>query len=137
MKKIILYLLLSSSIFANSNLEWQDDKASFVLTFDDAVSYCQDLTLDGNSDWRLPNLSELTELSQRMSYKESAKSYYFWSSTVNKSFNISAWFVSLSDDYQHFSIKTKKLHVICVRGSAKKMLYPTCKNSTLKKEVNL
>ena len=137
MKKIILYLLLSSSIFANSNLEWQEDKASFVLTFDDAVSYCQDLTLDGNNDWRLPNLSELTELSQKMSYEKSDKPYYFWSSTVNKSFNIAAWFVSLSDDYQHFSIKTKKLHVRCVRGSAKKMLYPTCKNSTLKKEVNL
>ncbi|MCK4737009.1 MAG: DUF1566 domain-containing protein [Sulfurimonas sp.] len=137
MKKFILYLLLSSSVFANSNLEWQDDKAGFVLTFDDAVSYCQDLEIDGNSDWRLPNLSELTELSQRMSYKESNKPYYFWSSTVNKSFKVSAWFVSFSDDYQHFSIKTNKFNVKCVRGEIKKILYPVCKNSTPIKEVNL
>ena len=137
MKKFILYLLLSSSVFANSNLEWQDDKAGFVLTFDDAVSYCQDLEIDGNSDWRLPNLSELTELSQRMSYKESDKPYYFWSSTVNKSFKVSAWFVSFSDDYQHFSIKTNKFNVKCVRGEIKKILYPVCKNSTPIKEVNL
>jgi hypothetical protein len=137
MKKIILYLLLSSIISANANLEWQDDKASSVLTFDDAVSYCQDLESGGNSDWRLPNLVELTKLSKNTSYKKSDKAYYFWSATVNKAFKVSAWFVSLSDDYQHFSVKTKKLHVRCVRGSVKKMLYPSCKKSTFKDEATL
>ncbi|MCF6309108.1 MAG: DUF1566 domain-containing protein [Sulfurimonas sp.] len=130
-------MLLSSIISANANLEWQEEKASYVFTFDDAVSYCQDLEYDGNSDWRLPNLSELTEFSQKVNHKESNKSYYFWSSTVNKAFKVSAWFVSLSDDYQHFSVKTKKLHVRCVRGSVKKMLYLSCKNLTLKKDITL
>jgi hypothetical protein len=134
MKKIIIYLLFSCALFGESVLEWQNDRADNILTFNDAVNYCQNLNLDGKSDWRLPDIVELTKFSKNVSYIKSNKPKYFWSSTVNKTFKITAWFVSLSDDYQHFSVKTKKLYVKCVRGRGNKMHYTVCKNSNIENQ---
>ncbi|HQM85840.1 MAG TPA: DUF1566 domain-containing protein [bacterium] len=41
------------------NLEWQKDIPENRMTWNDAVSYCNNLKLDEKSDWRLPNINEL------------------------------------------------------------------------------
>lgn len=133
MKNIIICLLLASSLFAESVLEWQEGKSSSLLPFNKAVDYCNDLTHQGKDDWRLPDLVELTKLSKKITFKMNSKPQYYWSSTVNKTFKITAWFVSLSDDYQHFAIKKTKLNARCIRGSGKKMHYPACNNTKVKK----
>lgn len=133
MKKLIIYLLLTSSIFAEPILEWQDNKSNDSLSFDDALNYCQNLTYNEKDDWRLPNLLELTKYSKNLPYKNSQKQMFFWSSTVNKTLKITAWFVSLSNNYQHFSLKKKKLNVKCVRGGKSKMHYPACNNTKVKR----
>lgn len=116
MRKIVLILLISCSVLlGQSNLQWQYDRADSTMEFKDAIEYCQDLRLASKSDWRLPNLSELTDLSNSIDYVSSPKPYYFWSSSVFKAFNITAWFVSFNDDYQHYSLKTNKHYVRCVR----------------------
>ncbi|MCF6340128.1 MAG: DUF1566 domain-containing protein [Sulfurimonas sp.] len=133
MKKLIIYLLLTYTLFAEPVLEWQDNKYKDSLSFDDALNYCQDLTHNGKDDWRLPDLLELTKYSKTIPYKNSKEQMFFWSSTVNKTLKITAWFVSLSNDYQHFSLKNKKLNVKCVRGMKSKMHYPACNNTKVKK----
>jgi len=49
-----------------TKLQWQDDKNTasddIVLKWGKAVSYCETLTLGGYSDWRLPNIDELSNL---------------------------------------------------------------------------
>jgi len=117
MKKTILYLLLYSNVFATSNLEWQKENSDLRLTFNEAVKYCNKLSLYQKNDWRLATLGELTDLSKKTSLIKSDKPYYIWSSTEYKHFTKAAWFVSFSDNYQHFSIKTNTLHVKCVRGA--------------------
>lgn len=115
MKKIILYILISASVFGSNNLQWQEKNSDLLLTFDEAVEYCQDLNLYSKQDWRLATLVELSDLSKNIDFIESDKQYYIWTSTVYRHFYKAAWFVSFSDYYQHFSIKTNKLHVKCVR----------------------
>jgi len=45
-----------------SGLCWQDPPPSSTCTWSDAVSYCNNLVLGGNEDWRLPNVDELISL---------------------------------------------------------------------------
>ena len=45
-----------------TGLEWQDDAVGTKTTWQDAIARCEALTLDAKSDWRLPNLNELTSI---------------------------------------------------------------------------
>ena len=59
------YIVLSGDEVRDSytGLIWQrDGDASGLRTWDDALSYCETLTLGGNSGWRLPSVRELATL---------------------------------------------------------------------------
>ncbi|WP_437290887.1 DUF1566 domain-containing protein [Sorangium sp. So ce406] len=43
-------------------LEWQQSPPSEAYTWDQAIRYCEDLTLGGHSDWRLPTRIEMTSI---------------------------------------------------------------------------
>ncbi|AUX42160.1 hypothetical protein SOCE26_035870 [Sorangium cellulosum] len=43
-------------------LEWQKSPPSESFTWDQAISYCDNLTLGGSSDWRLPTRIEMTSI---------------------------------------------------------------------------
>lgn len=45
-----------------TGLEWQRVAAPLAMTWSEAVSYCEGLSLGGASDWRLPTLIELSSL---------------------------------------------------------------------------
>ncbi len=47
----------------NTGLMWQEVPSSDNFSWDDAVSYCDDLVLAGNDDWRMPTLKELFSIS--------------------------------------------------------------------------
>ena len=53
----------------SSSLTWST-KAPNKMNWETAVSYCEDLTEGGYSDWRLPNISELRTLIQNCSRNE-------------------------------------------------------------------
>ncbi len=88
------------------HLMWARDSSSEAMTWQDALRYCQDMTLAGYSDWRMPNIKELRSLVDYGRYqqainenyfpKTSSISYYsniFWSSTTHAPDASSAWFV--------------------------------------------
>ena len=49
-------------IDTQTGLMWQRTKAPDAMEHADAIQYCENLTLDGYSDWRLPSISELKTL---------------------------------------------------------------------------
>ena len=117
---------------SRTNLEWQDDYSDNGgsiknTTWRNAIDYCVNLNLDGNSDWRLPNLNELTSLVDDKKYNPSIDaifqntsytySNYYWSSTTNANNNDDAWIVAFDYGNQYNNgTKNYSQYVRCVRA---------------------
>ncbi len=112
MRSILLTLvLLSFTLDAKtSTLQFSKDSLG-TKTWLDAIAYCKELISQNESDWRLPKISELITFKK----EESETAKYYWSETTYTYFKKTAWFASLGENYQHFSLKTKKYYVRCVR----------------------
>ena len=109
-----------------TNLIWQKAPNTTTYTWEQAISYAENLALAGSSDWRLPNIKELVSINDETTNAPSINTTYFptmvsaryWSSTTQFAPGAtSAWF----NDFQNFGIssydlKTISHNVICVRG---------------------
>lgn len=45
-----------------TGLTWQQNDSQYGMDFSSALGYCENLTLNGNSEWRLPNVKELQSI---------------------------------------------------------------------------
>ncbi|WP_367270347.1 DUF1566 domain-containing protein [Sulfurovum sp.] len=134
MREIILITLgLSSLIWADlsrvgdvvrdssTGLEWQDDSIGSTLTWESAITHCEELSLDGGG-WRLPTVNELVSLvdDSRASpaidpvFQNTASGNY-WSSTTYARTTYHAWYVYFSDGRQDVYYKYANYYVRCVR----------------------
>jgi len=142
MKTILLILIGVSSLMASNftrnvggvvtdsrtNLEWQDDYSDNSNSlkqakWQNAIDYCENLNLDGKSDWRLPNLNELTSLVDDSKYNPSidaifqnTNSNYYWSSTTFVDLDYHAFIVSFNYGGQSYNTKDISYPVRCVRA---------------------
>jgi len=114
-----------------TDLMWQKATAQDYHTWEQALSYCDNLTLGGYTDWRLPTIKELSTLVDsgtaypgpaiNMSYfpDTGARSNY-WSSTASVSTYVgdadSAWHVYFGNGAALFDKKGNSYHVRAVRG---------------------
>ncbi len=111
-----------------TGLQWQDDYsdnggAVKDANWTEAMAYCDNLTLDGRSDWRLPSQKELRTLvdAGRINpaidpgFVKAASSYY-WSSTVFADKASIAWIVYFYSGEDGADNKTNRNDVRCVRG---------------------
>lgn len=88
--KVQAPLIVKDSI---TGLQWQDDSDVINVTqnWEGAKKYCENLTLDGYSDWRLPNIYEIATLIDNTKTKApyiidgftNVDSIFSWSSTPN------------------------------------------------------
>jgi hypothetical protein len=120
----------SSGVVADSatGLAWQDDYSDNGgdikrATWQDALIYCEELTLGGISDWRLPNIRELKSIVDDSRYDpaissvfQNITSNFYWSSTTYASDSSYAWYVTFYYGYDYWNAKTSEYYVRCVRG---------------------
>jgi hypothetical protein len=109
----------------STGLMWQQETAG-PITWEEALTYCEELTLAGYSDWRLPNRNELHSLVDYTTYEPAIDTTAFpdtmsadyWSSTsVCYIITGSAWTVSLGYSLVHGTDKSfSRAYVRAVRG---------------------
>ncbi len=101
-----------------TGLIWQQALQPATYTYATAVSYCANLTLGGNSNWRLPEISELQSIYDPCSTTlldpifTGSLTAYMWSNTVYRLDSTQAW--TLYNNSFH-APKTSSGHVRCVR----------------------
>ncbi len=83
---------------AARGLAWQRADDGTKKTWEQALSYCEGLTLGGASDWRLPNVKELASIEDFSKYPvadlvafPTTKENYYWSSTTVGPVSTTAW----------------------------------------------
>lgn len=108
-----------------NELMWQDNSEAKTITktWDEAGTYCSDLSLGGYNDWRLPSVVELQTIVDMSRYSPAINSSftnvtssYYWSSTTDASYTSNAWRVYFNYGYTSYYDKTNSFYVRCVRG---------------------
>lgn len=108
-----------------TNLTWQQAETADKI-WDEAIAYCEGLSLAGASDWRLPNIKELTSINDESRVRPSlnatafpnAPSALFWASTTQVNQSARAWTVDFTFGISSQNAKTDRLRVRCVRGGS-------------------
>ncbi len=108
-----------------TGLVWQKQDDATARTWDNAVTYCSDLTLGGQIDWRLPSQIELISIIDNGVYNPSINTTFFpgtvsstsyWSSTAGAYGTSGAWGVGFHVGFSDSSYKAYSNYVRCVRG---------------------
>jgi len=109
----------------DTKLMWQKGEGG-SMTWESAITYCENLSLAGYSDWRLPNIKELESITDDSKYNPAIDTTYFpnaysfgyWSSTTFTCCNSSALGVRFSDGSvaNYGPEKSNNDYVRCVRG---------------------
>ncbi len=119
-----------------TSLTWQQAPHPDSLTWENALTYAEGLTLGGFSDWRLPNIKELQSISDEKLVNPSVSTTFFpaigakkyWSSTTLFNQPTRAWYLFTQFGITTYDLKTLRLPVLCVRGNSA--------NTTALKEIN-
>ncbi|MBI5142804.1 MAG: DUF1566 domain-containing protein [Nitrospirae bacterium] len=107
-----------------ASLVWQQQDDGTPRTWEGAIRYCGELSLDGNIDWRLPNVKELKSIVDYTKRFPSIDITAFpvthgsgyWSSTSSAYNSSNAWLVDFSHGDVGNDDKTGSNYVRCVRG---------------------
>ncbi len=107
----------------NTGLIWQQGEGG-LKTWEDAITYCENLSLAEYTDWRLPNRNELNSIIDYEIYDPAIDKNFFpnvyaseyWSSTTSASYSSNAWLVSFNSGYVPNYNKSSSLYVRCVRA---------------------
>lgn len=89
----------------DTGLMWQKERAPGSYTWEQALSYCEDLELAAYDDWRLPTAKELQSIVDYSTVYPAVDDTYFpetgssiyWVSTSNAGSPSSVWYVSFAD----------------------------------------
>ncbi len=132
--------VLPGQHFANNNdgtitdyytgLIWQRVPNSVAMTWENALTSSENLTLAGYTDWRLPNIKELQSLNDERvrsividtSYFKIGTAVNYWSSTTQFNTTANAWFNSFLTGITTYGPKTTLYSVLCVRGNSVPLL---------------
>lgn len=108
-----------------TGLMWQQTETK-AMTWEKALDFCGNLNLAGYTDWRLPNIRELSTIVNDSRHEPSIDQAYFpgcrpahyWSSTTNALYPAFAWYVGFDDGRTHGGgEKGRRQYVRAVRNA--------------------
>ncbi|RAR75505.1 Lcl C-terminal domain-containing protein [Flavobacterium aciduliphilum] len=110
-----------------TQLIWQKTPNTNALTWEEALTYAENLVLANNTDWRLPNIKELQSLNDESRTAPSTNTFFFpsigvknyWSSTTlkpNPTNPSSAWYWNTQYGITTYDVKSNTNYALCVRG---------------------
>ena len=108
----------------STGLMWEKLTGAITYTWDQAKAYCDNLSLGGKSDWRLPTRNELQTLVDYGRYNPAINTTFFpdalasdyWSSTTYAYGADKAWHVYFGSGYVYGIEKFFKFYVRAVRA---------------------
>lgn len=106
-----------------TGVNWQQVDDDTRRDWKSAQSYCEQLSLAGKTDWRLPTPTELTSIVVYQAVNPtidetlfpSTKSSGYWSGTSMAGNSWRAWYVDFHFGPVDFSHKTQSHYVRCIR----------------------
>ncbi len=115
--------MLRTGRFIYGVLMWQQEEGG-SMDWEGAITYCEDLSLAGYTDWRFPNIKELESITEDSLYNPAIDTNYFpdahaslyWSSTTYAISSSSAWSVGFNAGSVGSYGKPGSRYVRCVRG---------------------
>jgi len=127
----------------DTGLMWQQDTASGYYNWQQALSYCEGLTLAEYADWRLPNKNELQSIVDYSKYGPAINTTYFpstfsspyWSSTTHAYDPSHAWDVYFSYGFVSTDYKSLDGYVRAVRGGQCESLDTSTTTTTTEKST--
>ena len=107
-----------------TGLTWQKIQAPNTFTWEEALTYANNLLLAEKTDWRLPNIKELQSLNDPSLSKPSFNKTFFpnclsgnyWSATSMQNAPVKAWDINIEYGIVSYNEKTVKENVFLVRG---------------------
>ena len=109
-----------------TGLMWQKAAPQGTYTWQEAVDYCDNLTLGGYTDWYLPTVRELSTLVDssipqpgptiNTTYFPNTVASIYWSSTTDAGSTDYAWLVLFNGGYVNNSLKASGSYVRAVRS---------------------
>lgn len=106
-----------------TGLQWQKNPSLKPHNWQNGLAYCENLSLDSHSDWRLPNIRELKSLVDYSRYYPAiaadipCQSSIYWSATsVASDTQTSAWSVFFGNGDDIWKVKSMSFNVRCVRA---------------------
>ncbi len=108
-----------------TQLIWQKVPNANLLTWENAITYAESLSLANATDWRLPNIKELQSLNDETKSNPSVNTTFFatigsknyWSSTSLPNQVLESWYWNTQFGITTYAAKTATNYVICVKGN--------------------
>lgn len=113
----------------DKKLMWQDNPDSLVYTsnWTLAKEYCKTLSLNGYTDWKLPNIKMLQEIVDISKFNPAINENFkytqpssYWSSSPDMKYKNKAWYVGFKTGATFKDSKDYNCYVRCVRTRFKK-----------------
>ncbi|MCP3925461.1 MAG: DUF1566 domain-containing protein [Desulfobacterales bacterium] len=106
-----------------TGLVWEQGTGG-AMTWENALIYCESLSLGGKDDWRLPSRNELQSIIDYTTNNPSVDIIFFpdtellfyWSSTTDVSQSARAWYIDFENGDVSFTDKTNSYYVRAVRS---------------------
>lgn len=111
------YTVMQNCIFDSiTSLLWIQLPDTASKTWEEALTYCQNLSIGSLSDWRLPNLKEMQSIVDlstsnpaiRASFFPIASSSHYWTSTSMPNQTDKAWYFDSKFGITTYALKTAK-----------------------------